>query len=71
MESQSIRHLQFGRSSRSLRLQTLIWLRWLAVAGQALTVFVVAVVLHFTGLPPDDGQKSPRHGLFLQSAVLK
>jgi choline dehydrogenase-like flavoprotein len=31
----------------------------------------VAVVLHFTGLPPDDGQKSPRHGLFLQSAVLK
>ncbi|WP_313291530.1 ActS/PrrB/RegB family redox-sensitive histidine kinase [Rhizobium rhizoryzae] len=47
MESQSIRHLQFGRSSRSLRLQTLIWLRWLAVAGQALTVFVVAVVLHF------------------------
>lgn len=47
MENQSIRHLQFGRSSRSLRLQTLIWLRWLAVAGQALTVFVVAVVLHF------------------------
>lgn len=47
METTSIRHVRFGRSNRSLRLQTLIWLRWLAVAGQTLTVFIVTVVLHF------------------------
>lgn len=47
MENSSIRHIRFGRSNRSLRLQTLIWLRWLAVAGQTLTVFIVAAVLHF------------------------
>lgn len=37
-----------GRShSRRLRLQTLVWLRWLAVWGQTLTVFVVAFWLKF------------------------
>ncbi|GEO86542.1 MULTISPECIES: ActS/PrrB/RegB family redox-sensitive histidine kinase [Alphaproteobacteria] len=39
--------LQFGPSSRRLRLQTLVWLRWLAVAGQGTTVLVVAFALHF------------------------
>ncbi|MDM9624544.1 ActS/PrrB/RegB family redox-sensitive histidine kinase [Rhizobium sp. S152] len=33
--------------SRRLRLQTLVWLRWLAVWGQTLTVFVVAFWLKF------------------------
>lgn len=48
MEAPSIRHAQFGRSSRSLRLQTLVRLRWLAVAGQTLTVLIVALVLQFS-----------------------
>ena len=30
-----------------LRLNTLIWLRWLAIVGQSITVLVVAYVLHF------------------------
>ncbi len=34
-------------SSRRLRLQTLIWLRWLAVGGQTLTVLIVASWLKF------------------------
>ena len=34
-------------ATRRLRLQTLVRLRWLAVAGQALTVFTVAFWLHF------------------------
>lgn len=37
----------FGQSSRRLRLQTLMRLRWLAVAGQTLTVLVVAFWLEF------------------------
>jgi two-component system sensor histidine kinase RegB len=48
MEASSIRHAQFGRASRSLRLQTLVGLRWLAVAGQTLTVLIVAAVLQFS-----------------------
>ena len=32
-------------SSRRLRLQTLVRLRWLAVIGQAVTVFIVAFEL--------------------------
>lgn len=39
--------IQFGPSSRRLRLQTLVRLRWLAVAGQGATVLVVAFWLHF------------------------
>jgi len=34
-------------SSRRLRLQTIVRLRWLAVAGQAVTVFIVAFWLKF------------------------
>ncbi len=47
---------EFGSSSRRLRLQTLVRLRWLAVAGQALTVVIVAewlafpLPLHFAAL---------------------
>lgn len=39
--------LDDGKTSRKLRLQTVIRLRWLAVAGQSLAVFIVGVVLHF------------------------
>lgn len=37
----------FGSSSRRLRLQTLVRLRWLAVAGQTISVVVVALFLEF------------------------
>jgi two-component system, sensor histidine kinase RegB len=47
MEQISIRHAQFGRASRSMRLQTLVRLRWLAVAGQTITVLIVALVLNY------------------------
>jgi two-component system sensor histidine kinase RegB len=43
----SVRHTQFGSSSRRLRLQTLVRLRWLAVAGQTLTVLAVSFMLDF------------------------
>ncbi|HEX2146366.1 MAG TPA: ActS/PrrB/RegB family redox-sensitive histidine kinase [Pseudorhizobium sp.] len=43
----SVRHAQFGSSSRRLRLQTLVRLRWLAVAGQTLTVLAVSFMLDF------------------------
>jgi two-component system sensor histidine kinase RegB len=42
-----LRHAQFGSSSRHMRLQTLIRLRWLAVAGQTATVLIVAMLLRF------------------------
>ncbi|MBT9372758.1 ActS/PrrB/RegB family redox-sensitive histidine kinase [Rhizobium sp. CSW-27] len=48
MDNPSIRHAQFGRANRSMRLQTLVWLRWLAVAGQTITVLFVALVLRFS-----------------------
>jgi len=38
---------QLDHSSRKLRLQTLVRLRWLAVGGQSLTVLIVAFWLHF------------------------
>ncbi|QLF68904.1 ActS/PrrB/RegB family redox-sensitive histidine kinase [Peteryoungia desertarenae] len=38
---------QFGPSSRRLRLETLVKLRWVAVAGQGLTVMVVAFWFQF------------------------
>lgn len=47
IEPSSLRHAQFGPPSRRLRLQTLVRLRWLAVAGQTATVLAVALVLDF------------------------
>jgi two-component system, sensor histidine kinase RegB len=43
----SIRDVQFGHTSRRIRLETLIWLRWLAVAGQTVTVFAVWAIFRF------------------------
>ena len=37
-----------GPESRKLRLETLVRLRWLAVGGQAVTVFIVGVFLQFS-----------------------
>ncbi|SMF34615.1 two-component system, sensor histidine kinase RegB [Xaviernesmea oryzae] len=47
VDSPSVRYAQFGPSSRRIRLQTLVRLRWLAVAGQTITVLIVAFVLQF------------------------
>ena len=38
---------RLGRASRRLRLQTIVWLRWLAVAGQTATILFVALGLNF------------------------
>ena len=38
---------KFGPSSRRLRLETLVKLRWVAVAGQLLTILVVALWFEF------------------------
>ena len=46
-KSPSVKYAQFGPSSRRIRLQTLVRLRWLAVAGQTLTVLIVAFILKF------------------------
>ncbi|MCJ8519772.1 two-component system sensor histidine kinase RegB [Pseudorhizobium tarimense] len=46
-DASSVRHAQFGPPSRRFRLQTLVRLRWLAVAGQTLTVLAVAFLLQF------------------------
>lgn len=46
-DSPSARIAQFGSSSRRIRLQTLVRLRWLAVAGQTITVLVVGLILRF------------------------
>jgi len=46
-DNPSLRHAQFGPSSRHIRLQTLVWLRWLAVAGQTITVLIVGLLLKF------------------------
>jgi two-component system sensor histidine kinase RegB len=43
----SIREVQFGHSSRRIRLQTLVRLRWLAVAGQTVTVLAVWALFRF------------------------
>lgn len=47
MDSSMTRDTEFGQSSRRFRLQTLVRLRWLAVAGQTLTVLFVDQVLAF------------------------
>jgi two-component system sensor histidine kinase RegB len=39
--------MNFGTSSRRLRLETLVRLRWLAVAGQTITLVVVSLILQF------------------------
>jgi two-component system, sensor histidine kinase RegB len=46
-EMSSIRDVQFGHSSSRIRLQTLVRLRWLAVAGQSVTVLIVWAVFGF------------------------
>ena len=38
---------RLGRASRRIRLQTIVWLRWLAVAGQTATILLVAFGLNF------------------------
>ncbi|AYD03163.1 two-component system, sensor histidine kinase [Neorhizobium sp. NCHU2750] len=48
MEEASIQEGQFGHTSRRIRLQTLIRLRWLAVAGQTLTVLIIWMLLDFS-----------------------
>lgn len=40
-------HIDFGRRARQLRVDTLVRLRWLAVAGQSLAILVVHLVLDF------------------------
>nr|WP_233470314.1 ActS/PrrB/RegB family redox-sensitive histidine kinase [Neorhizobium petrolearium] len=46
-DNPSLRSAQFSPSSRRIRLQTLVRLRWLAVAGQTITVFIVGLLLRF------------------------
>ncbi len=45
--SHPIETTRLGRASRRIRLQTIIWLRWLAVAGQTATILFVAFGLNF------------------------
>ncbi len=47
-EISSLRDVQFGHSSRMIRLQTLVRLRWLAVAGQTVTVLMVWAAFGFS-----------------------
>ena len=47
MTDSAAHHSSHHQTSRRLRLQTLIWLRWLAVGGQAVTVLIVAFWLGF------------------------
>ncbi|KQM31696.1 ActS/PrrB/RegB family redox-sensitive histidine kinase [Agrobacterium cavarae] len=47
MAKQPVETTRFGRASRQIRLQTIVWLRWLAVAGQSATLLIVAFGLGF------------------------
>lgn len=47
MDAKTDIRMHFGTSSRRLRLETLVRLRWLAVAGQTITLAIVALVLQF------------------------
>lgn len=47
MAAQPIETTRFGRASRQIRLQTIVWLRWLAVVGQSVTILIVAFGLGF------------------------
>lgn len=47
MAAQPVETTRFGRASRQIRLQTIVWLRWLAVVGQSVTILIVAFGLGF------------------------
>ncbi|WP_288426568.1 ActS/PrrB/RegB family redox-sensitive histidine kinase [uncultured Agrobacterium sp.] len=47
MAAQPVETTRFGRASRQIRLQTIVWLRWLAVVGQSATILIVAFGLGF------------------------
>ena len=47
MAVQPVENTRLGRASRQIRLQTIVWLRWLAVAGQSATILIVAFGLGF------------------------
>ncbi|KQO73946.1 ActS/PrrB/RegB family redox-sensitive histidine kinase [Rhizobium sp. Leaf262] len=47
MADQPEENTRLGRASRHIRLQTIVWLRWLAVVGQSATILIVAFGLNF------------------------
>jgi two-component system sensor histidine kinase RegB len=47
MAAQPEENTRLGRASRHIRLQTIVWLRWLAVAGQTATILLVGFGLNF------------------------
>ncbi|MGV1873764.1 ActS/PrrB/RegB family redox-sensitive histidine kinase [Agrobacterium rosae] len=47
MAVQPEENTRLGRASRHIRLQTIVWLRWLAVVGQSATILIVAFGLNF------------------------
>lgn len=47
MAAQPVETTRFGRASRQIRLQTIVWLRWLAVVGQSATILIVTFGLGF------------------------
>ncbi|MGV1753618.1 ActS/PrrB/RegB family redox-sensitive histidine kinase [Agrobacterium sp. CG674] len=47
MAAQAEENTRLGRASRHIRLQTIVWLRWLAVVGQSATILIVAFGLNF------------------------
>jgi two-component system, sensor histidine kinase RegB len=47
MAAQAEENTRLGRASRHIRLQTIVWLRWLAVVGQTATIVLVAFGLNF------------------------
>lgn len=47
MAAQPEENTRLGRASRHIRLQTIVWLRWVAVVGQTATIVLVAFGLNF------------------------
>ena len=47
MAGQAEENTRLGRASRHIRLQTIVWLRWVAVVGQSATILIVAFGLNF------------------------
>ncbi|KIP99426.1 ATPase [Agrobacterium tumefaciens] len=47
MAAQAEENTRLGRASRHIRLQTIVWLRWVAVVGQSATILIVAFGLNF------------------------
>lgn len=47
MAAQAEENTRLGRASRHIRLQTIVWLRWVAVVGQSATILIVAFGLDF------------------------